>query len=78
MKRAATRTTTRQSKPLMTWFSERYCTGAVSRQLPQRGLQTRLLHRLSWLGAAQMGSFEAILLIASSSTALFWLAVRMA
>ena len=29
-------------------------------------------------GAAQMGSFEAILLIASSSTALFWLAVRMA
>jgi len=25
-----------------------------------------------------MGSFEAILLIASSSTALFWLAVRMA
>jgi hypothetical protein len=29
-------------------------------------------------GAAQLGSFEAILLIASSSTALFWLAVRMA
>jgi len=28
--------------------------------------------------AAQMSSFEAILLIASSSTALFWLAVRMA
>jgi hypothetical protein len=28
-------------------------------------------------GAAQMGSFEAILLIASSSTALFWLAIRM-
>ena len=29
-------------------------------------------------GAAQLGSFEAILLIASSSTALFWLAFRMA
>ena len=61
----------------MPWFSEDYCRGTVSRQLPQRGLQARVVHRLLWLGAAQMGSFEAILLIASSSAALFWLAVRM-
>jgi hypothetical protein len=39
----------------MTWFSEHYCTGAFSRQLPQRALQARVVHRLSWLGGRTNG-----------------------
>ena len=38
----------------------------------------RACYTVSRGGGRTMGSFEAILLVASSSAALFWLAVRMA